>query len=31
LLQAHGIGPHKAERFGAAWLDVVARQAGGGC
>ncbi|MBM3280203.1 MAG: RecQ family ATP-dependent DNA helicase [Candidatus Handelsmanbacteria bacterium] len=29
LLLAHGIGPAKAERFGAALLKVVRRQAGG--
>lgn len=27
LRLAHGIGPHKAERYGAAWLLVVARHA----
>jgi ATP-dependent DNA helicase RecQ len=27
LLLVHGIGPHKAERYGAAWLQVVSRHA----
>ena len=27
LRSAHGIGPQKAERYGALWLGVVAREA----
>ena len=29
LREAHGIGPHKAERYGSVWLEVVARAAAG--
>jgi ATP-dependent DNA helicase RecQ len=29
LRLAHGIGPHKAERYGARWLEVVTRHATG--
>jgi ATP-dependent DNA helicase RecQ len=28
LRLAHGIGPQKAERYGAAWLQAVAQHAG---
>jgi ATP-dependent DNA helicase RecQ len=29
LRLAHGIGPDKARRYGAAWLEVIARGAAG--